>query len=45
MPVTLINSGTSLLAGFAVFSILGNIALKQGKEVKDVATDGECLLL
>jgi len=38
--VTLINCGTSLFAGFVVFSILGFMAEKQNVDVKDVADDG-----
>ncbi len=40
MSITLLNSLTSILAGFAIFSILGYIAMNQGKEVEDVVTDG-----
>ena len=29
-----------LVCGVAVFSVLGNLAHEQGKEVKDVVTDG-----
>ena len=38
--VTLINCGTSLFAGFVVFSILGFMAEKQQVDVKNVADDG-----
>jgi len=38
--VTLINCGTSLFAGFVVFSILGFMAEKQHVDVKDVVADG-----
>ena len=40
--ICVLNSMTSILAGFAVFSILGNIAHNQGKEVSDVVTEGMC---
>ncbi|XP_038063797.1 sodium- and chloride-dependent glycine transporter 1-like [Patiria miniata] len=40
MIVTLLNSATSLLAGFAIFSILGYMAHVQGKEVSEVARQG-----
>jgi len=38
--VTVINCGTSLFAGFVVFSILGFMAQEQDVDVKDVADDG-----
>ncbi|XP_073702547.1 sodium- and chloride-dependent GABA transporter 2-like [Garra rufa] len=36
----LLNSGTSLVAGFAVFSVLGFMALKQGVPIEEVAESG-----
>ncbi|XP_051952917.1 sodium- and chloride-dependent GABA transporter 2-like [Xyrauchen texanus] len=36
----LLNSGTSLVAGFAVFSVLGYMAHKQGIPIKEVAESG-----
>ncbi|XP_061073698.1 sodium- and chloride-dependent GABA transporter 2-like [Conger conger] len=36
----LLNSGTSLVAGFAVFSVLGFMAHKQGVPIKEVAESG-----
>ena len=38
--VTLINCGTSLFAGFVVFSILGFMAAEQNVDVSKVADDG-----
>ena len=38
-----INSGTSFVAGFAIFSVLGFMAGKQGVEVGDVAKGGKYL--
>jgi len=38
--VTVINCGTSLFAGFVVFSILGFMAEKQHVDVSKVADDG-----
>ena len=38
--ICIVNSATSMLAGLIVFSTLGNIALEQGREVKDVVSQG-----
>ncbi|KAH9524608.1 Sodium- and chloride-dependent taurine transporter [Bulinus truncatus] len=35
-----VNSGTSILAGFIVFSVLGFLAKQQNKHIKDVAESG-----
>ena len=40
VTVTVINCGTSLFAGFVVFSILGFMAEKQQVAVKDVVSHG-----
>ncbi|XP_071981517.1 sodium- and chloride-dependent neutral and basic amino acid transporter B(0+)-like [Engystomops pustulosus] len=38
--VSVINCLTSILAGFAIFSILGHMALVSGKKVSEVVTEG-----
>lgn len=41
LSICILNSATSILAGFAIFSILGYIAENQGSEVKDVVSEGK----
>lgn len=40
-----INCGTSFLAGFAVFAVLGHMAHVQNTDVKNVAREGESILI
>jgi solute carrier family 6 GABA transporter-like protein 6/8/11/12/13 len=44
LSICVLNSATSILAGFAIFSILGYIALNQGKDVSEVVSEGKALL-
>ncbi|CAD5120558.1 DgyrCDS9124 [Dimorphilus gyrociliatus] len=44
MIVPFINCGTSLFAGFAIFSVLGFMAKEKGVEVSDVAATGPGLV-
>ena len=38
--LSLLNSGTSFISGFAIFSVLGFMAEQQGKEISEVAESG-----
>ncbi len=37
----LLNSGTSFLGGFAIFSVLGHMAQEQGVDISLVAESGK----
>ncbi len=39
--MAVINSGTSFLAGFVIFSVLGNMSLELGIPVSEVAEKGK----
>lgn len=41
ITVALINCGTSVYAGFAIFSMIGYLAFKTGVSVEDAATSGK----
>jgi solute carrier family 6 amino acid transporter-like protein 5/7/9/14 len=38
--VSLTDTGTSLLAGFTIFAVLGNLAEETGKDISEVALGG-----
>lgn len=40
LVIAVVDAVTCLLAGFAIFSILGNLAENQGKSVDDVIQQG-----
>ncbi|KAF6731574.1 Sodium- and chloride-dependent GABA transporter 2 [Oryzias melastigma] len=39
----LLNSATSIVAGFAIFSVLGFMTYEQGVDISEVAESGKCL--
>lgn len=42
MALCFLNSGTSFVAGFAIFSILGFMSQEQGVPISEVAESGGC---
>ena len=43
LMIPLINCGTSLFAGFAIFGVLGYLARAKDVEIEDVAASGKTL--
>lgn len=41
LTICTVNSITSIISGFAIFSILGSIAYNQNQKVEDVVTQGQ----
>ena len=45
MILAVVDAATCLLAGFAIFSILGYLALSQGKDVEEVVKEGQTVVV